>query len=279
MAFGTSIGGMEGVRAGYGPLVPSTSQVDWDSPDALADEIERVGADQVAAFFMEPVIGAGGVYPPPAGYVEGVAEICRDAGVLLVCDSVICGFGRLGTWLGYERFGIEPDLVTFAKGVTSGYLPLGGVVVSGRVAEPFWGEPGRVVRHGQTYAGHAAVCTAALANLDILERENLIARGRELEQVALDVLMPLADHPLVGEVRGGTGLLAGIAFHPAALAEDPTLPGKAYRAIREHGVLIRSLGDSLAVSPPLTISTAELELIRDGVHAGLDALVASGVAS
>jgi adenosylmethionine-8-amino-7-oxononanoate aminotransferase len=91
--------------------------------------------------------------------------------------------------------------------------------------------------------------------------------------------MPLADHPLVGEVRGGTGLLAGIAFHPAALAEDPTLPGKAYRAIREHGVLIRSLGDSLAVSPPLTISTAELELIRDGVHAGLDALVASGVAS
>jgi adenosylmethionine-8-amino-7-oxononanoate aminotransferase len=279
MAFGTSLGGIQANRTGYGPLVPNTSQVQWDSPAALADELERVGPERVAAFFFEPVIGAGGVLPPPPGYVERVAEICRDAGVLLVCDSVICGFGRLGTWLGYERFGIEPDLVTFAKGVTSGYLPLGGVVVSGRVAEPFWGEPGRVVRHGQTYAGHAAVCTAALANLDILERENLIARGRELEQVALDVLMPLADHPLVGEVRGGTGLLAGIAFHPAALAEDPTLPGKAYRAIREHGVLIRSLGDSLAVSPPLTISTAELELIRDGVHAGLDALVASGVAS
>jgi putrescine aminotransferase len=265
MAFGTSLGGIEANRTGYGPLVPNTSQVQWDSPEALADELERVGP--------------GGVLPPPPGYVERVAAICRDAGVLLVCDSVICGFGRLGTWLGFERFGVEPDLVTFAKGVTSGYLPLGGVVVSGRVAEPFWSEPGRVVRHGQTYAGHAAVCSAALANLDILEREGLIARGRELEQVALDVLLPLADHPLVGEVRGGTGLLVGIAFDGAALAEDAGLPGKAYRAIREHGVLIRSLGDSLAVSPPLTISTAELELIRDGVHAGLDALVASGVAS
>jgi len=279
MAFGTSIGGIQANRTGYGPLVPNTSQVQWDSPEALADELERVGPERVAAFFFEPVIGAGGVLPPPPGYVERVAAICREAGVLLVCDSVICGFGRLGTWLGFERFGVEPDLVTFAKGVTSGYLPLGGVVVSGRVAEPFWSEPGRVVRHGQTYAGHAAVCTAALTNLDILERESLIARGRELEQVALDLLRPLADHPLVGEVRGGTGLLVGIAFDGDALTEDPALPGKAYRAIREHGVLIRSLGDSLAVSPPLTISTAELELIRDGVHAGLDALVASGVVS
>ena len=279
MAFGTSLGGIQANRAGYGPLVPSTSQVQWDSPEALADELERIGPERVAAFFFEPVIGAGGVLPPPSGYIERVAAICHDAGVLLVCDSVICGFGRLGTWLGFERFGIEPDLVTFAKGVTSGYLPLGGVVVSGRVAEPFWDEPGIVVRHGQTYSGHAAVCAAALANLDILEREGLVARGRDLEQVAMETLAPLADHPLVGEVRGGTGLLAGIAFEPAALAEDPALPGKAYRAIREHEVLIRTLGDSLAVSPPLTISPAELELIRDGVRAGLDALVASGVSA
>jgi putrescine aminotransferase len=279
MAFGTSIGGIEANRTGYGPLVPSTSQVPWDSPEAVADELERVGPERVAAFFFEPVIGAGGVLPPPPGYIERVAEICRDAGVLLVCDSVICGFGRLGTWLGFERFGVEPDLVTFAKGVTSGYLPLGGVVVSGRVAEPFWNEPGVVVRHGQTYAGHAAVCAAGLANLDILEREGLLARGRELEQVALETMAPLAEHPLVGEVRGGTGLLVGIAFDPAALAEEPGLPVKAYRAIREHGVIIRSLGASLAVSPPLTITPAELELLRDGVRAGLDALVASGVAS
>jgi putrescine---pyruvate transaminase len=278
MAFGTSIGGMEAVRAGYGPLVPSTSQVGWDSAAALADEIERVGPERVAAFFMEPVIGAGGVYPPPLGYVERVAEICRDAGVLLVCDSVICGFGRLGTWMGFERFGIEPDMVTFAKGVTSGYLPLGGVVVSERVAEPFWSEPGRItVRHGQTYAGHSSVCAAALANIAIMEREGLVTRGQELEGELYTTLAPLADHPLVGEVRGGTGMMTGIALDPDALASDPALVGKAAVSIREHGgVILRTLVQSFAVSPPLTIGSDEIRLIGDGVRAGLDALVESG---
>jgi adenosylmethionine-8-amino-7-oxononanoate aminotransferase len=274
MAFGTSLGGIEANRVGYGPLVPSTSQVQWDSPDALRDEIERLGPERVAAFVAEPVIGAGGVLPPPEGYIEAVAEICRDAGVLFVCDSVICGFGRLGTWLGFERFGVEPDLVTFAKGVTSGYLPLGGVVVSGQVAEPFWSEPGRVmVRHGQTYSGHAAVCAAGLANIAILEREGLIPRGRQLEGELLSTLAPLADHRLVGEVRGGTGLLTGIAFEPDALAADPALPAKAYVAIRSQGVILRALGQSLAVSPPLTISSEEIQLIHDAVRAGLDVLV------
>jgi putrescine---pyruvate transaminase len=278
MAFGTSLGGIEANRVGYGPLVPSTSQVAWDSPQALADEIERVGAERVGAFFMEPVIGAGGVFPPPDGYVQGVAAICRDAGVLFVCDSVICGFGRIGGWLGFERFDVQPDLVTFAKGVTSGYLPLGGVVVSGHVAEPFWTEPGRVsVRHGQTYSGHAAVCAAALANLDIMEREGLVARGRELEGELLETLAPLADHQLVGEVRGGTGALVGVAFDPDAMAADPALPVKAYRAIRPHGVILRALGSALAVSPPLTIRSDEIQLIHDAVRAGLDALVESRV--
>src|SRR5262245_18820002 len=279
MAFGTSIGGMEAVRAGYGPLVPSTSQVQWDSPDALGEEIERVGAERVAAFFMEPVIGAGGVFPPPSGYVERVAEICRDAGVLFVCDSVICGFGRLGTWMGFERFGIQPDMVTFAKGVTSGYLPLGGVVVSGRVAEPFWSEPGRItVRHGQTYAGHASVCAAALANISIMEREGLVTRGSELEAELFGTISPLADHPLVGEVRGGAGMMTGISLDPSALAADPALTTKASAAVREHGgVILRALGQALAVSPPLTIGSDEIRLIHDGVRAGLDALVESGV--
>jgi adenosylmethionine-8-amino-7-oxononanoate aminotransferase len=281
MAFGTSIGGIEAVRTGYGPLVPSTSQVAWDAPEALADEIERIGPERVAAFFVEPVIGAGGVYPPPPGYVERTAEICRDAGVLFVCDSVICGFGRLGTWLGYERFGVEPDLVTFAKGVTSGYLPLGGVVVAGRVAEPFWSEPGRITwRHGQTYAGHASVCAAALANIAIMEREQLVQRGRELEGELMAALAPLADHPLVGEVRGGTGLVAGIAMDPDALAADPGLTAKASAAIRdEGGVILRALVGALAVSPPLTIDSEGIRLIHDGVRAGLDAIVASGVAA
>jgi adenosylmethionine-8-amino-7-oxononanoate aminotransferase len=274
MAFGTSLGGIQANRAGYGPLVASTSQVQWDSPEALRSELESIGPERVAAFFMEPVIGAGGVLPPPEGYVEAVASICRETGVLFVCDSVICGFGRLGTWLGFERFGVEPDLVTFAKGVTSGYLPLGGVVVSGRVAEPFWTEVGRVtVRHGQTYSGHAAACAAALANMDILERERLLERGAQLEDQLLETLAPLADHPLVAEVRGGTGALVGVAFDREALASDPSLPARAYRAIRPHGVILRALGDSLAVSPPLTIAADEIELIRDALRAGLDALV------
>jgi adenosylmethionine-8-amino-7-oxononanoate aminotransferase len=280
MAFGTSIGGIEANRVGYGPLVPSTSQVQWDSPEALREEIERVGVDRVGAFFMEPVIGAGGVLPPPDGYVEAVADICRDTGVLFVCDSVICAFGRLGTWLGFERFGVEPDLVTFAKGVTSGYLPLGGVVVSGRVAEPFWTEPGRImVRHGQTYSGHAAVCAAALANIDILEREGLVARGRELERELHETLSELEDHPLVEEVRGGTGMMVAVALAADALAEDPRLPAKADKAIRPHGVILRALGQALAVSPPLTITSDEIRFLRDGVRAGLDALVESRVAA
>jgi putrescine aminotransferase len=223
---------------------------------------------------MEPVNGAGGVLPPPAGYVKRAAGICRDAGVLFVCDSVICGFGRLGSWFGFERFGVRPDLVTFAKGVTSGYLPLGGVVVSGRVAEPFWSEPGRVtVRHGQTYAGHATVCAAALANMAIMEREGLVTRGRELEQELLSTLAPLVGHPLVGEIRGGTGALVGVALDPAALAADPNLTVKAATAIRGQGVILRALGQTLAVSPPLTIASNEIQLIHDAVRAGLDALV------
>ena len=225
---------------------------------------------------MEPVIGAGGVLPPPEGYVQEVAEICRETGVLFVCDSVICGFGRLGSWLGFERFGVQPDLVTFAKGVTSGYLPLGGVVVCGRVAEPFWSEPGRVtVRHGQTYSGHAAVCTAALANIEILDREGLILRGAELEDELLSAFAPLADHPLVGEVRGGTGALVGIALDPDALASDPTLPAKASKAMLEHGLILRALGQALAVSPPLTITSEEIQFAYGAAREGLDALVHS----
>ena len=152
--FGTSLVGIESMRQGYGPLLASVSHVDYQSPEALEAEIERVGAERVAAFFCEPVIGAGGVRPAPPGYIEAVAEICKRNGVLLVIDSVICAFGRVGTWLGYERWEIEPDMVVLAKGITSGYLPLGAVLVSGGVAEPFWAKPGGAMfRHGATYSG------------------------------------------------------------------------------------------------------------------------------
>lgn len=277
MAFGTSIGGIDINRLGYGPLVPHTSQVPHDSAQALEEEIERIGADRVAAFFMEPVIGAGGVYPPVPGYVEQVAAICRETGVLFVVDAVIAGFGRLGSWFGCERFGVEPDMITFAKGVTSGYQPLGGVVVSGRIAEPFWSEPGRVtVRHGQTYSGHATACAAALANIEILEREGLVARGQDLEDDLYEALLPLAEHPLVGEIRGGVGLMAAVALDDALLAQDPSLPGKLATAIRPHGVLLRPLAREIAISPPLVITPDEIAFIAEAIRAGLDDLVASG---
>ena len=179
---GTSLGGIPANREAVGPLDPHSSQVPHDSLEALEAEIERVGADRVAAVFVEPVIGAGGVHPPRPGYLEAVEALCKRTGVLLVIDAVIAGFGRLGEWFGPERWGMRPDMIVFAKGVTSGYLPLGGVVISGTIASPFWDEPNPPwFRHGPTYAGHPTSCAVALANLDIIEREGLLARGLELE--------------------------------------------------------------------------------------------------
>src|SRR3954452_18273712 len=274
--FGTSLAGIPANRVGYGELIEQGSIVDRDSVDALRAEIDRLGADRVAAFFAEPVIGAGGVYPAPPGYLEGCAEVCRETGVLFVADCVIAGFGRLGGWTGVERYGLSPDMVIFAKGVTSGYLPLGGVIVSGRVAEPFWEGDAPVLRHGATYAGHAACCAAALANLDILENEGLIPRGQEMEGPLQEALAPLAEHELVAEVRAGTGLVAAVELDDALLERDPIAPAHVAAIAREEaGVLLRGLGRAIAVSPPLTIRPEHLELIADGFRAGLDRTLAA----
>jgi putrescine---pyruvate transaminase len=266
--FGTSIGGIEANVTNWGPLVPAVSSVQHDSLEALEAEILRVGPERVAAFFCEPVIGAGGVHLPPDGYIEGVADLCAEHGVLLVIDSVICGFGRLGTWFGVERWeDVKPDLITFAKGVTSGYLPLGGVLVSGAVAAPFFDEPGGpMLRHGATYAGHPSVCAASLAVLDIYERENIIPRALELEGVLAEVLAPLASHPAVEEVRAGLGLLAAVQLR------DPSAVAAVAQGAREAGVLLRPLIGSLAVSPPLIVERDHLEEIAAGFRAGLERL-------
>jgi putrescine---pyruvate transaminase len=272
--FGTSIGGIEANTSNWGPLVPAVSAVQHDSLEALEAEILRVGPDRVAAFFCEPVIGAGGVRPPVEGYIEGVADLCAEHGVLLVIDSVICGFGRLGTWFGVERWeDVRPDLITFAKGVTSGYLPLGGVIASGRVAAPFFDEPGGpMLRHGATYAGHPTCCAAALAVLDVYDRENIIPRGRELERPLLDALAPLESDPAVAEVRGGLGLLAAVQLAPDVLQRDPNAVAKVAAGAREAGVLLRPLLGSLAVSPPLIVEQEHVDQIADGYRAGLDRL-------
>lgn len=265
--FGTSLAGAEVFREGLTPPVPDVVHVAWDSAEALREAIEGVGPERVAAFFCEPVIGAGGVLAPPPGYLADVRSICRDAGCLLVADEVITSFGRCGHWFASERFAIEPDLITFAKGSTSGYLPLGGVVVSGHVAEPFWRPGGGVIfRHGYTYSGHAAVAAASHANLDILEREGLVARGLELEREIAEALEPLAAHPLVAEVRSGTGAMAAVQLTEPELAERASL------VAREHGVITRVLyGGALQVSPSLVITRAELDELAAAFAAALDA--------
>jgi len=268
---GTSLAGIEPNRAGYGALMQGVDSVPWDSAEALGELIARVGPERVAAFFCEPVIGAGGVFHAPPGYLAKVRDLCRETGVLLVADEVVTGFGRVGSWFASERFALEPDLIVCAKGITSGYLPLGAVIAAGRVAEPFFDGTVGMWRHGYTYSGHATVAAAALANLDVIEREGLIERARSLETELAAALRPLESHDLVSEVRVAEGVLAAVQIDPAAIAQDATLPARAVVAARSAGVMTRSLATgAIHVSPPLVITTDELGELADGLRKALD---------
>jgi adenosylmethionine-8-amino-7-oxononanoate aminotransferase/carbon monoxide dehydrogenase subunit G len=269
-AWGTSLGGIPANLEGLGTLVADVVHVDANSIEELATAIERLGSERVAAFIGEPVVGAGGVIPPPDGYWTAVAELCREHDVLLIADEVITGFGRLGRWFGCERYGFTPDLLVFAKGVTSGYMPLGGVVVGPRVQEPFWSGAGTWFRHGYTYSGHAAACAAALANLDILERERLVERVAELEPLLAEKVHSLGDHPLVGETRA-IGLVAAVEIEARALEREPGLVDRVVRLAREQGLLTRSLrGCALHISPPFIIERAQIEALVEGLRRALD---------
>ena len=275
--FGTSIVGTEAFKVGVGPLPGGTARVAWDSADALEATIAEIGAERIAAFFCEPIIGAGGVYLPPDGYLHAVREICRAHGILFVADEVICGYGRVGDWFACGRVGIDPDAITFAKGITSGYVPLGGVIVGRTIQEPFWetGAAG-VWRHGYTYSGHATAAAAAHVNLDIIEREGLIARGLELETEIADALAPLADHELVSEIRSGFGAVAAIQIDPALLADEPGLTDRVTLRARNHGVFTRTLtGGGLQISPPLIITREELDEIASGIRGALEDIAAA----
>jgi putrescine---pyruvate transaminase len=272
--FGTAIGGIPANREGFGPLA-DTVQVAHDSAEAMREKFIEIGPERVAAVFMEPVIGAGGVYPPVDGYIEAVAALCRETGVLLVIDSVICAFGRLGNWFGIERWNVQPDMITFAKGVTSGYLPLGGVIASEQIAAPFWRVGGApVFRHGATYAGHATCCAAAIANIALLERDGLLTRGRDNELALLNALSPFAEHEAVAEIRGGVGTLAAVELDGELLAREPRAVALAAAAARQAGVLVRPLARALAVSPPLTATDEHFALIAEAIEQGLTAAFA-----
>ncbi|MCX6385822.1 MAG: aminotransferase class III-fold pyridoxal phosphate-dependent enzyme [Solirubrobacterales bacterium] len=272
-AYGTSLSGIPGNLRDFHPLVPTVGRVPWDDAEALRTEIARIGAENVAAFFCEPVIGAGGVIAPPDGYLPAVAAICREHDVLFVADEVVSAYGRLGRWFASDYYAIEPDIITTAKGLTSGYAPLGAVIVGPRVSEPFWsaGSAASFV-HGYTYSGHTASCAIALANLDIIEREQLLDRVTTLVPVLEAAMLPLASHPLVGEVRAGTGLLAAVEIDSAAMAADPGLIARIVNEVRALGVLTRAArGVALQVSPPFVITEAEIARIGEAFAAGLDA--------
>ena len=268
-AFGTSLAGIPFNREGYGSesLIPETARVPTNDADALEETIVRLGPDRVAAVFAEPVVGTGGVFFPEDDYLARAEAICREHDVLLVLDEVITGFGRTGEMFGATTFGAAPDMLLMAKGITSGYAPLGGVLIAPRVWEPFYAADAPIFRHGVTYAGHATACAVAQANLDVLEQEQLVAHVAELIPQLQSAVAPLADHPAVHEVRTGQGLMAGIQ-----LADGINGDAVARHCI-DNGVLFRIItNNTVQISPPFVIDNAHLERIAATLSEALDAV-------
>lgn len=261
-----SLTGLPANQEGFGPLLPDVVQVPYDDLDAL-DALAEVGEGRIAAVIAEPVIGAGGVYPPPSGYLAGLRERCDRWGAYLVFDEVICGFGRLGAWWGAEHFGVRPDMVTFAKGVTSGYLPLGGVLVGPSVRGPLESEPEFVLRHGYTYSGHPLPAVAGLANLDIIKNEGLLDRAKSIGERLGQGLIDLVDDEHVVEARGTMGIWAiGLAPHLAAPVVRDALLG--------FGVIARPVGNAtLAYCPPLVVTEEQMDRCVDGTRRAIEAVV------
>ncbi|HUR43806.1 MAG TPA: aspartate aminotransferase family protein [Aestuariivirga sp.] len=286
-----NLGGMEGMHGQGGTVLPGfhhVQQPHWfdfggdKTPeefglDAAADlekKILELGPENVAAFIGEPVQGAGGVLIPPSTYWPEVQKICRKYGVLIVSDEVICGFGRTGNWWGFETFGFEPDIVAIAKGLSSGYQTIGAVAFSDYLLKDFFALGGEFY-HGMTYAGHPVACAVALRNIEIIEREKLVERARELGPYFSAALATLRDHPIVGETRS-IGLIAGLE-----LTSDKTKrsrfkePGRVGTICREHcfqnGLIMRANWDTMVLSPPLIITKKEIDEIVRLARIALDA--------
>jgi putrescine aminotransferase len=290
---GVSLGGMKAMHDQGGPWLEGIEHVMQpyrfgeafgEAPedfaaraaDAIEERILEVGPENVAAFVGEPVQGAGGVIIPPADYWPRVEAICRKYGILMACDEVICGFGRLGTWFGFQHFGVTPDLVSMAKGLSSGYLPISAVGVADHVVETIRGAGADFV-HGYTYSGHPTCAAVALQNLEIIEREGLVRRTAEDSGPYLAAaLAKLAEHPLVGETRS-LGLIGAVEI----VAEKGTntrfggAPGKAGPIVRdlciENGLMIRAIKDTMVMSPPLIISHAEIDRLVGTIEKALTA--------
>jgi putrescine aminotransferase len=287
-----SLGGMRAMHEQGDLPIPGIEHIDqpyyWElrqpgeSPEAfgrraaswLEEKILAIGPERVAAFIAEPVQGAGGVIIPPETYWPEIQRIVDRYGILLVSDEVICAFGRLGHWFAYERFGIRPDLVTFAKAVTSGYVPLGGVLVNERVAEVLIA--GGELTHGYTYSGHPVACAVALANLDLMQAEALPERVRtDTGPYLAERFATLTDHPLVG-VAESCGFVAGLVLvrDKATLAPFPAewAVGMICRAhCFDSGIVMRAVGDRMIIAPPLVMTRDDIDEMMVRIRTALDA--------
>ena len=284
-----SLGGMKPMHKQSGLPIPGIVHIErpyWFGSDRslqpaefglamarkLEDKIREIGADKVAAFIGEPIQGAGGVIIPPETYWPEIQRICDEHGILLISDEVITGFGRLGQWFGADYFGTKPDFMPFAKGVTSGYLPLGGVLVSDRVADVLVEKAGEFA-HGYTYSGHPAACAVAITNLKILQREKLVERVRDdIGPYLQSKWAGLAEHPLVGEARM-VGLMGAFEIvkhkEPMQRFDEKQGAGMIFRdaAIR-NDICLRASGDTIICAPPFTLSHAEAdELVEKALRA------------
>ena len=266
--FGTSLGWMPAMREGYGDLVPDILRASATDADDVEKVIMNAGPELVAAFFCEPVIGAGGAIFPGEEYLQRVRELCRQHGILFIADEVITGFGRTGEWFASQRWDLDPDMITFAKGVSSGYLPVGGVIASPKVCEPFWADGSDVIfKHGLTYSGHATCAAAALANLDVIESDGLLDRVKHLEPLLDAGLKSLADHPKVAEIRSGAGLIGSVVSH------DADASNRLYAALQAEGVISRKIGadgTGMQFSPPFVMTDNELDWLIDATRRALD---------
>ncbi len=288
---GSSLGGMSAMHEQGGPWLPGIEHVmqpyqfvlgHGESEEAFAaraagaieERILAVGPENVAMIIGEPIQGAGGVIIPPAGYWQRVEAIARKYGCLLACDEVICGFGRLGSWFGHHHYGIKPDLVSLAKGISSGYLPISAVGVADFIVEAIAAVPGDFV-HGYTYSGHPTAAAVALENIRIIEDERLVERTRDVTGPYLARrLADLAEHPLIGEVRS-VGLIGAVEIVSEKGTNKRFAGGASGVIVRdlciENGLMVRAVRDSIVMSPPLTISEPELDRLVDTIHAALDA--------
>jgi len=289
---GASLGGMSGMHAQGDLPIPNITHIgqpyyfEDGEPGESADEfglraagwleekIIDLGSDRVAAFIAEPIQGAGGVIIPPATYWPEIQRIVDKYGILLISDEVICAFGRLGHWFAYEKFGYKPDLVTFAKAVTSGYIPLGGVMVGDRVAKVLI-EKGGEFNHGYTYSGHPVACAVALANLDIMETEQLPQRVRgEVGAYFAKRYAELAEHPLVGMAES-CGFVAGLVLVKNKVSKERFKESDAVGMVcRRHcfanGLIMRAVGDRMIIAPPLVMTHADIDELMRLIRQALD---------